>query len=117
MQDTTGRIENLYAHVRKIENEYMEANDNEEYSDSEDDAASDMSDSDAESVEDKEDHEPSHSESSSCSQKRTLVLFIIVASPLANCRHPGTRSKFSNPPKKTDPERIQLRNIYHSTTI
>ena len=45
--DTTGRIENLYAHVRKIEKEYMEADDNEEYSNSEeDDAASDMSDSD-----------------------------------------------------------------------
>ena len=63
--DTTGRIENLYAHVRKIEKEYMEADDNEEYSNSEDDAASDMSDSDVESVEDQED--PSHSESSSSS--------------------------------------------------
>ena len=40
----------------------MEGNDNEEYSDSEDDAASDMSDSDAESVEDQDDHDPSHSE-------------------------------------------------------
>ena len=45
--DTAGRIENLYAHVRKIEKEYMEADDNEEYRNSEDDdAASDMSDSD-----------------------------------------------------------------------
>eukprot|EP00731_Ephydatia_muelleri_P030056 Em0021g579a len=63
--DTTGRIENLYAHVRKIEKEYMETDDNEEYSNSKDDAASDMSDSDVESVEDQED--PSHSESSSSS--------------------------------------------------
>ena len=63
--DTTGRIENLYAHVRKIEKEYMDADDNEEYSNSEDDAASDMSDSDVESVEDQED--TSHSESSSSS--------------------------------------------------
>ena len=63
--DTTGRIENLYAHVRKIEKEYMEADDNEEYSNSEDDAASDMSDSDVESVEDQEG--TSHSESSSSS--------------------------------------------------
>ena len=41
----------------------MEADDNEEYSNSEDYAASDMSDSDVESVEDQED--PSHFESSS----------------------------------------------------
>ena len=53
----------LYAHVRKIEKEYMKPDDNEEYSNSEDDAASDMSDSDVESVEDQEN--PSHSESSS----------------------------------------------------
>ena len=53
----------LYAHVRKIEKEYMEADDNEEYSNSEDYPASDMSDSYVESVEDQED--PSHSESSS----------------------------------------------------
>ena len=63
--DITGRIENLYAYVRKIEKEYMEADDNEEYSNSEEDAASDMSDSDVESVEDQED--TSHSESSSSS--------------------------------------------------
>ena len=50
--DNTGSIENLYAHVRKIEKEYMEADDNEECGNSEDNAASDMS---VESVKDQED--------------------------------------------------------------
>ena len=42
--DTTGRIEKLYTHVRKIEQEYMEADDNEEDDDREEYTASDSSD-------------------------------------------------------------------------
>ena len=56
--DTTGIIENLYTHVRKIEEEYMEADDDEEDDNREDDTASDSSDSD------QEDTDTSQSESS-----------------------------------------------------
>ena len=44
--DTTGRIENLYTHVRKIEEEYMEADDlnNEEDKHSEEDDTEDQED-------------------------------------------------------------------------
>ena len=64
--DTTGRIENLYTHIKKIEQEYLEADDKEKDEDRQDDTASDScSDSDVEGdVEDQEDCDSSQSESS-----------------------------------------------------
>ena len=70
--DTTGRIENLYTHVKKIEQEYLEADDKEEDEDRQVDTASDSCrDSDVEGdVEDQEDCDSSQSESS-CSSDDT----------------------------------------------
>ena len=72
--DTTGRIENLYTHVIKIEQEYLEADDKEEDEDEDrqDDTASDScSDSDVEDdIEDQEDCDSSQSDSS-CSSDDT----------------------------------------------
>ena len=70
--NTTGRIENLYTHVKKIEQEYLEADDKEEDEDRQDDTASDScSDSDVEDdIEDQEDCDSSQSDGS-CSSDDT----------------------------------------------